>query len=125
MEFPEDAVTLSDDNRRIRLRVRDLPVIDSFQFFGPNEAPASVSFDIEWRATGPVTAVGQGAAVPPTDPGAFLGRHTDAFSSGTFAGTGLGFRFRSDGRASTEGGYGEIVRERNGVFLTEALTADE
>ena len=97
--------------------MRDLPVIDSFQFFGPNEAPASVSFDVEWRAAGPVAPVGLGAAVPPTDPAAFLGQHSDAFSAGTFSGTGLGFRFRSDGRASTEGGYAEIVRERNGVFL--------
>jgi hypothetical protein len=97
--------------------VRDLPVIDSFQFFGPNEAPASVSFDVEWRATGPVTPVGAGAAVPPDDPTAFLGQHSDAFSAGTFSGTGLGFRFRSDGRASSERGYAEVVLERNGVFL--------
>jgi hypothetical protein len=102
--------------------VRDLPVIDSFQFFGPNEAPATVSFDIEWRATGPTTAVGQGTDVPPADPAAFLGQHTDAVSSGTFSGTGVGFRFEASGRAEPGQpgrGYAEIVRERNGVFLRE------
>ena len=99
------------------MRARDLPVIDSFQFFSPTEAPAVVSFDIEWQPTGTVTTVGQGAAVPATHFAAFLGEHTDAFSSGIFSGTGLGFRFHSDGRATTERGYGEIVRERNGIFL--------
>jgi hypothetical protein len=97
--------------------VRDLPVVDSFQAFGPNNAPALVNFDIEWRATGPTTAVGQGTAVPPEHHAAFLGQHTEAFSSGTFSGVGLGFKFQSNGRADTERGYGEIIRERNGVFL--------
>ena len=60
-------------NRRAVLHVRNLPVIDTFQFFGPNDTPGLVDFRIEWEATGPAVVRGMGAAVPPTDPGAFLG----------------------------------------------------
>jgi hypothetical protein len=99
--------------------VRDLPVIDSFQAFGPFEGPAKVSFDIEWRATGATTAVGQGTDVPPTDPGAFQGQHAEAVSSGIFSGVGVGVGFEVSGQAEPGRGYAEIVRERDGVFLRE------
>jgi len=118
VEFPDDAVSVSDNNRRIQVRARDVEVIDSFQGLGPKAIPASVSFDLEWVATGAATAVGQGKAVPPTDRTAFLGQHRDARSTGTFSGEEWDFQFQSNGRASTDQGYAEIVTERNGVFLS-------
>jgi hypothetical protein len=33
---------VSHDGRRLVLQARDVPVIDSFQFFGPNQIPAFV-----------------------------------------------------------------------------------
>jgi hypothetical protein len=61
------------NNRRAVLHVRDLPVIDTFQFFGPSDTPALVEFRAEWRATEPAMPRGMGTNVGPTDPGALIG----------------------------------------------------
>jgi hypothetical protein len=98
--------------------VKNLPVIDTFQFFGPSDAPAVVDFRIEWEATGPAVTRGSGAAVPATDPAAWLGEIAPAVSVGSFSGSETGFEFESNGRASTAPrGYAQIGRQRNGVFL--------
>jgi hypothetical protein len=106
-------------DRRAVLRVRDLPVIDTFQFFGPSDTPALVDFRIEWTATGPLTPRGAGIAVPATDPRAWLGEIAPAVSTGSFAGREIGFEFESNRGASTSPqGWAQIGRVRNGVFLT-------
>jgi hypothetical protein len=96
--------------------MRDVPVIDSFQFFGPNQSPATVSFRIEWRASGPFEQHGSGATVPPDDPAAFLGDIAPARSTAHCSGEEWGFSFSSD-LAGTDRGYAQIGRSRNGVFL--------
>jgi hypothetical protein len=112
------ALRVSRDGRHAVLRVRDVPVIDSFQFFGPSQTPASVSFRVEWDATGPFVQRGSGATVAPTDPAAFSGKLADATSTGAFAGSEFGFSFRSKRGVSTARGFAELGRERNGVFLS-------
>jgi hypothetical protein len=98
---------------------KDVPVIDTFQFAGTFLVPATVSFKVEWEATGPPKKRGSGKAVPPTDPAAFRGTFAPARSTGQFSGTELGFSFVSKPGASSErGGYAEIGTERNGVFLS-------
>jgi hypothetical protein len=105
-------------NRRAVLQVRNLPVIDTFQFFGPSDTPALVDFRVEWEATGPAVPRGMGTAVDPTDPGAFLGEFAPAVSTGWFSGEEIGFAFESNRGASTSPrGYAQIGKERNGVFL--------
>lgn len=113
----DDAIRVSHDGRRLVLRARDVPVIDSFQFFGANQIPATVSFYIEWRATAPFVERGSGKNVPPIDPAAFLGRFAVARSTGRFSGTEFGFGFRSDPGVSSDRGFAELGPERNGVFL--------
>ena len=49
-------------------------LVNSFQFLGPNNVAAKVSFKVRWEATGPAVRRGRGDEVPPTDPAAFLGR---------------------------------------------------
>jgi hypothetical protein len=106
------------DSQRAVLHVRNLPVIDTFQFFGPSDAPALVDFSVDWHATGPSLAVGMGTLVAPTDAKGFLGEIAPAVSTISFSAEEIGFRFESDGRASTSaGGYAQIGSERNGVFL--------
>lgn len=106
------------NSQRGVLHVRNLPVIDTFQFFGPSDTPALVDFRLEWRATGPAAAVGMGTLVPPTDPKAFLGEIAPAVSTLWFSAEEIGFRFESNGRASTfPHGYAQIGTERNGAFL--------
>ena len=106
-------------DRRAVLDVRDLAVIDTFQFFGSSDTPALVDFRVEWKATGPAVPRGLGTTVPPTDPGAWLGEIAPAVSTGSFSGAEIGFEFETTHDASTPpGGYAQIGRHRNGVFLT-------
>ncbi len=95
-----------------------MAVLDSFQFFGPANVAATVSFEVRWEATGGREVRGGGTAVPPTDPAAFLGHFAPALSTASFSGFELGFSFRSDPGASSERGYAQFGPERNGVFLT-------
>jgi hypothetical protein len=107
---------LSRDGRRAVLAMHDVPVIDSFQFFGPNQVPASISLRVEWRAIGPFARRGSGTNVPATDMAAFVGDIAPARSSAWFAGEEWGFEFRSE-RADTDRGYAQMGRTRNGAFL--------
>lgn len=91
-----------------------MPVINTFQFAGANAVPAKVSFSVEWEATGPAEALGSGNSVPPTDPAAFLGTFASARATGWFSGSQLGFGFESSRGASSDAGYAELGRERNG-----------
>ena len=107
---------LSRDARRAVLELRDVPVLDSFQFFGPNQVPASISMRVEWRASGPFAQRGSGAKVPEDDMAAFQGDIAPARSTASFGGEEWGFEFRSE-RADTDRGYAQMGRTRNGAFL--------
>jgi hypothetical protein len=113
---PDHALHIGRRGRRAVLEAHDVPVIDSFQFLGANQIPASVSFRLEWRATGPFERRGSGDAVPPEHPAAFLGEIAAAHSTAWFSGTEFGFAFRSD-VATSDRGYAQMGRERNGVFV--------
>jgi hypothetical protein len=116
LDVGKSAVDFSMNGRRAVLHVRNLPVIDTFQFFGSSDTPALVEFRAEWRATGPAVQVGMGDGVPPTDPRAFLGEIARAESIIAFAAEEIGFE--SGGRGTTSpDGYAQIGTERNGVFL--------
>jgi hypothetical protein len=116
VELPDDAFRVSHDGRRASLEAEDVCVLDSFQFGGPVNVPAKVSFKIRWQATGPRERRGKGSAVPATDPAAFRGHFAFARSTGSFSGSELGFSFK--GRGDTDGTFAELGSERNGVFLT-------
>jgi hypothetical protein len=106
------------NNRRAVLQVRNLPVIDTFQIFGPNDTPALVDFRAEWNARGAAVARGSGDAVPPTDAAAFVGEIAPAVSTISCSGDELGFEFESNTGASTSPlGWAQIGTERNGSFI--------
>jgi hypothetical protein len=111
------ALAVSRSGRRAVLEMHDVPVLDSFQFFGPNQVPASVSFRVEWRATGPFVSRGKGATVPPTDMAAFLGDIAPSRSSIWSKGEEWGFAFDSRHASTDGGGYAQMGHTRNGVFL--------
>jgi hypothetical protein len=108
---------MSRNGKRASLRARDVPVIDTFQFSNPFLVPSTVSFNVDWEATGEREEVGAGATVPATDKAAFLGKLAPARSTGWFGGAELGFVFGSKPGASTDRGYAQFGTERNGVFL--------
>ena len=99
---------MSHDRRRAILEAKDVPVIDSFQFANPFLVPSTVSFRIEWDATGPPKQLGSGNAVPATDPASFLGTFAPARSTGQFSGAELGFSFSSKRGASSDRGYARV-----------------
>ncbi len=112
----ERDLTVSRDGRRAVLEMRDVAVVDSFQFFGPSQVAATVSFRIEWRASAPFERRGSGNAVPPEDQAAFVGDIAPARSTIRCSGEEWGFSFNSD-LAGVERGHAQIGRSRNGVFL--------
>jgi hypothetical protein len=115
--LPVDTLHVGDEGRTAVLDVEDLEVVDSFTFGSGLVTPARLSMHIAWRATGPAVDRGQGTKVSPTDPAAFVGELAVAESTAEFAGSEFGFSFRSDPGVSTERGFAEIGRERNGIFL--------
>jgi hypothetical protein len=117
VQVPSTAFRMNSERTRASLSAEDCPVIDSFEFAGPNIVPATVDVDVSWAATGPVEALGNGDSVPPDDPSAFSGRFRPARATGSFSGKQLGFRFRTDAGLSSDLGYAEIGSERNGAFL--------
>ena len=117
VQLPRDSFSFRSDRTRASLHVRNLPMVDSFVFLGPNNVPATVDLQVQWKATGPAVPRGEGEAVPPTDPASFLGEVAPAFAVGAFSGRGLGFATRSLKGASSRQGYAELGTERNGTFL--------
>jgi hypothetical protein len=117
LPLDDDALHVSHDRRRAVLDVEDIQVIENYVLFGPNSTPATLSFHIEWQATGPFVDRGKDATVAPTDPAAFLARFALARSTAQFEVSEFGFSFRSDPGANTDRGFAEMGRERNGSFL--------
>jgi hypothetical protein len=97
------------------LDVRDLAVLDSLPT--GTDTPATVSLHIEWDAKEAFDPHGLGSSVAATEPGAFLARTAAADSTAVFSGFEFGFSFHSDPGVSTERGYAQMGRERNGSFL--------
>jgi len=117
VELPENAFHVSNNGRRARVEASNLAVLDSFQFGALTAVPATVNYTLEWEATGPFVPRGQGKAVVPTDPAAFLGKFATATARGSFSGRELGFSFKSNPVVSTAHSFAEMGRERNGSFL--------
>ena len=118
VQLPDHAFTVSKDGMRARLHAKNVPLIEQFQFLGPNLIPSTISLDAEWRATGPRVKRGSGNTVPPTDPAAFLGELSPATATASFSGTEIGFAFETHSATSSDlGGFAELGTERNGSFL--------
>jgi hypothetical protein len=118
VDVRKTAIDFKMENKRAVLHARNVPVIDTFQIFGPNDTPALVDFRVKWEASGPAVARGSGEGVPPTDPAAFLGEIAPAVAEGSFSGEEIGFTFESSpGASSSPRGYAQLGTERNGSFL--------
>jgi hypothetical protein len=113
----DDGIRISRDARRLVMQARDVPVIDSFTFGSMNQTPGLMSFRLEWRATGPAQSRGKGNMVAPDHEGAFLGEIAVARSTAWFEGAEFGFSFSSDPGVSTDRGYAQVGRLRNGSAL--------
>ena len=113
--IPDASIVKSDDGRRLDVDVRDVAVIDAT----PAEIPATVSFQMTWRASGRTRQFGSGNAVPPTDGAAFLGRLSRARIRGTFSGEAASFTFQSKRRLRPI--FAEVGTEQTGALLARAV----
>ncbi len=118
LPVPDDALWVSPSGRRAVLEVEDLAVLDSFQFFGPNQTPASVSLRVEWRASDGFVPRGKDLSpcrrpIPRRSWATSLSPARPASSRAASSGS----RSRPAG-TPTPGGYAQMGRERNGVFLS-------
>jgi hypothetical protein len=111
-------LTVSSDGKQATLKMKDLPVVDSYEFGGQNIVPAVASFEIKWTAGGPQETRGSGKAVTPDNPAAFSGKFYPAKATGTFSGSMSGFSFKSVAGADTNDSYATLGTEKNGSFLT-------
>ena len=100
----------------MRLRAENVPVVDSFTLFGATEVPATVSFDVTWKAFGEARHLRPGSS-DPTSPFNFAAKLFFATSTGLFSGRNSeGFTFQAS-NATSDGSFAEMGVERNGVFL--------
>jgi hypothetical protein len=92
-------------------------VVDSFTFLGENEVPATVSLDVTFTGSGARHHFKPGSD-DPTDPTNFDGKFRFGPATGTFSGSNTdGFVFTSDPGATSDGLFGEIGIESNGVWI--------
>jgi hypothetical protein len=118
VDLRKSAVDFKMHRQRAVLHAKNMPVIDTFQIFGPSDTPALVDLRVEWEATGPAVPRGKGKTVSPTDPAAFLGEIAPAVSTISFSADEIGFEFESNkGASSSPRGYAQLGTERNGAFL--------
>jgi hypothetical protein len=117
MQLPQDAFEVHRDGRVARLRLRVLPLVDTFVFGGSLAIAAQVNIDVLWRATSDPVERGKGAAVDPKSPAAFTGHFAEASCSGRVSGVETGFSFKT-GELTADAFFAEMGRERNGVFLS-------
>jgi len=110
--IPDEALVVRGQTARLHLR--NLKVVDSFTFLGSTEVPATVSFDIIWRATGKMLHF-RPESSDPADPHHFAGNFRLAVATGSFSGSEAGLSFEGNGSSAET--FGELGRERNGVFL--------
>ena len=112
----EHNLWVSRSRREAVLEVRDVPVIDSFQFFGPNQV-AGVG-QLPYRVACHRPRRCRAARETPsrtTDMAAFLGEIAPARSTIAASAEEWGFTCRANG--STAGGYAQIGDSRNGVYI--------
>jgi hypothetical protein len=115
---PMPDAAFSRQGHTARYKATDLPVLDSFVIFGPDEVPGLVTFDMTFVASGPMRHLRPGS-FDPTDPTAFAAELRDATTTGSFSGSSVtelgGDPFSFSGTAT--GIWGELGKERNGHYL--------
>jgi hypothetical protein len=117
VQVPDEALSIAKNLKSATLHLEDFPVIDSFTFLGENSIPATVSLDVTFTGSGPRHHYKPGSD-DPTDPTNFDGKFREGVATGTFSGSNTdGFSFTSDPGATSDGLFGEIGIERNGVFV--------
>ena len=116
VQIPDHSFWISGDRRKARLRLRDVCLIDTFQFAAVYDSPALVSCDVKWCATGKSEKQGLGLKAGDDLSQAFEGDLAVADADGWFAGWGMGYDFKGHAKTNPQG-FAEMGTERNGLML--------
>ena len=126
VEVPDDAVKITEDTLTISLK--NVPVVDQFSF--PNGAgnnlgiagiPATVSFDITYTKSASMPRHVRPTSSDRLSPFNWAGEMWDATNSGTFSLAYNDGSFSAQGAFSSNGNFGEMGMERNGLFVADEL----
>ena len=117
MELPPHSFHVRDYGRRAKLRVKNLPVPDTFFYANNVSVAAEISVKAYWEATGDFVRRGNGLDYDPeTKWDKFIGDFAEAKCWGKGKGAETGFMAKTDVMTS-EGFYASVGYERNGVYL--------
>jgi hypothetical protein len=116
MQIPRQSFVTYNQGRDARLLLRDLPLVDTFEFGGPLAIAAQVDVDVRWQATGEFIERGEGSAADPESSAAFSGNFAEADCTGWVSGVETGFSFET-GKLTAADFYAQMGPERNGSFL--------
>ena len=117
MDIPEHAFQIRANGRGARLRMRNIPMPDTFFYANNVSVAAEIDVDVTWKATSGVQERGKGTDVPSNSPEAYLGEMRDASCVGSAAARQTGFNMET-GRLTEEGFFAQLGHSRNGVFLS-------
>jgi hypothetical protein len=111
MSIPRNSLTVSHQGEHAQLRLRHLPIPDTFFYANNVSVAAEIDVDLSWSAIAAPVPRGFGS-----DWAAFAGEFADASCEGTAAGRETGFAFQS-GRMDASAFFAELGFEKNGVFF--------
>jgi hypothetical protein len=126
VKVPDSAVQIAGDTLTIHLV--DVPVVDAFTFPPPlppppengispvTLIPARISLDITYTKSGLPREIHPGSR-DPLSPLNWGGEMWDATNAGSFSLTYKDASFSASGSFSSQGNFGEMGTEHNGVFV--------
>ena len=115
-QLPRDAFEVSPDGRYAKLKLREHPLVDTFQLGGSLAIAAQVNIEVSWTATSDPVERGKGTEVAPESPAAFTAHFAEARAVGRVSGVETGFSFKT-GELTAADFFAEMGREQNGDFL--------
>lgn len=116
MPIPDSSFSVSRQGRQARLRLRGLPVPNTFFFANNVSVAGEVDVTLTWRATSDPISRGEGGEASADSPNAYAGELRDATCRGRAAGRHIGFSAQAKD-LSEEGYVAQLGYTRNGVFL--------
>lgn len=116
MRIPDRSFRVRRNGKSARLRLKKLPLVETFVFNGPLAIASQAEIFVHWRAASDFVERGFGNTVPPDDQGAFKGHFADSMCTGYVSGWETGFAFGTE-ELSSDTFYASQGYEKNGVFL--------
>jgi hypothetical protein len=120
VRVPDDALEIRGNT--ITIRLKNVPVVDSFTFYDPfppaGNVPAVTSFEMSYTRSGTPRQV-RPTSSDPSSPFNWAGEMWMATGNVNFSVAYQDGSFAVGGSASSVGNFGEMGSERNGAFLQE------